>query len=154
MRFDLLAVAMLCWGLAVFLPKVAGRDLSPAGVVLSNALGYVICLPLVWRLLEPRDRHLGPAHAWGVLIGVLFVLGNLAFYRLLTTGHVSRLAPLTALYVAIPVLLGLALLGERLSLHQWAGVLLALLAGYLLGVERVPPSADAPLAGHQPSSAN
>ncbi len=141
MRYDLVALAMGCWGVAVFLPKLAGRDLSPVGVVFSNALGYLLCLPVVYRLLEPRDLHWRLDHAWGMLIGVLFVVGNAAFYRLLQTGQVSRLAPLTALYVAIPVLLGVVVLRERLSAAQWLGAALAVIAAVLLAMEPARPAA-------------
>ncbi|NUQ00536.1 MAG: EamA family transporter [Armatimonadetes bacterium] len=134
MRYDLVAVAILCWGLAVFLPKMAGRELSAAGVVISNALGYLLCAPLVLKLLQPGDLKPRVEHAWGTLIGVLFVIGNLAYYRVLQEGAVSRLAPLTALYVAVPVVLGLLFLRERLSVPQAVGVLLAVVAVVLLAM--------------------
>lgn len=135
MRYDLVAVSTICWGLAVFLPKLAGRELSAAGVVVSNALGYLLCAPLVIKLLQPGDLKPRIEHAWGALIGVLFVLGNLAYYRVLQEGSVTRLAPLTALYVAIPVVLGLLFLRERLSAAQAVGVLLAVVAVFLLAME-------------------
>lgn len=144
MRYDLVLISLVCWGLAVFLPKIAGRDLSPAGVVFSNALGYLVMMPLIWTKLEPRDLQLKGDHLWGISIGVLFVTGNLAYYRLLQTGEVSRYAPLTALYVAIPVLLGALLLREKLSLAQVAGIVLALAAGYLLSIEKPADDAASP----------
>ncbi len=138
MRYDLIVISMLCWGLAVFLPKLAGRDLSPAGVVLANAIGYLVCLPVVLRLLEPRDLRWRADHGWGILIGVLFVIGNLAYYRALQIGSVSRLAPLTALYVAIPVILGVFVLRERPSAAQAVGIVLAVVAAFLLSLEPAP----------------
>lgn len=149
MRYDLVATAMLCWGLAVFLPKVARSDLSAPGVVLANAIGYALCMPLIWCLLAGTDKRPSVGHLAGIATGVLFVAGNLAFYKLLGEGQVARLAPLTALYVAIPVLLGALLLRERLSALQWCGVLLALLAGYLLAREPAPAPLAAPTGQQQ-----
>jgi len=131
---SLVIIAIFCWGLAMFLPKVAGQNLSPAGVVVCNAIGYLGLMPFVVRLIEPRDLQLRTDHLWGILIGMLYIGGNLAYYRLLVTGAVSRYGPLTALYVALPVLLGTILLRERLSPQQWAGVAMALAAGYLLSI--------------------
>lgn len=132
MRYHLVLFCMACWGLAVFLPKLARASLSPAGVVAANTAGYLLLLPLVlWRLL-PSDRAVGEGWLWGIAVGILFVLGNYCFYELLGSGQVARLVPLTALYQVIPVLLGVVLLRERLAPAQWCGVLLAMVACYLL----------------------
>lgn len=140
---SLVLIAIFCWGFAMFLPKLAATSLSPAAVVLCNATGYLALLPFVARLLAPQDLPLRRDHLWGVLVGMLYIGGNLAYYRLLVSGAVSRYGPLTALYVALPVLLGVILLRERLSPQQWAGVVLAMVAGYLLSIE-APPAAAAP----------
>lgn len=153
MRYDLLAVAMLGWGIAIFLPKIARSDLSSAGVVLGNALGYALCLPFILRMLPETDRHPRWSYAVAMAIGILFVIANLAYYELLSTNEVARLAPLTALYAGIPVILGALLLKEKLSTAQWCGVVLALLAGYLLAVEprpEAPPAADVTHPGSTP----
>ncbi len=143
---SLVVIAIFCWGFAMFLPKLATQNLSPAAVVLCNAAGYLALLPFVARLLEPRDWPLRTDHLWGVLVGMLYIGGNLAYYRLLVTGAVSRYGPLTALYIALPVLLATILLRERLSPQQWAGVAMALAAGYLLSIEAPAGPVSAPVA--------
>lgn len=153
MRYDLLAIAMLGWGVAVFLPKIARGELSSPGVVLGNALGYAVCLPFILRMLPETDRHPRWSYVIAMVVGVLFVISNLAFYELLSTNAVARLAPLTALYAGIPVVLGALLLKERLSASQWCGVVLALLAGYLLAVgprPEAPPPAEVTQPGSTP----
>lgn len=142
MRYSLLLACTLAWGLAVFLPKLARASLSPAGVVLANALGYLVMLPLVLSQLQPADRQLGPGYALGLAVGILFVLGNYCYYLLLGDRQVAALAPLTALYVVIPVALGLLLLGERLTARQWSGAALAVLAVYLLSTGPRPVAAE------------
>jgi drug/metabolite transporter (DMT)-like permease len=48
---------------------------------------------------------------------------------------VSVLGPVTALYIIVPAVLGVALLGESLTLRKVSGVLLAMTAIYLLASE-------------------
>jgi drug/metabolite transporter (DMT)-like permease len=134
MRYDLVATAMVCWGLAVFLPKLARGSMSAPGVVLGNAIGYLLWLPWVLCHLTPEDKRLDLPQLYAIATGALFVAGNLAFYKLLGEGQVVRMVPLTALYVVIPVVLGAVLLREELSRAQWCGVGLAVVAAYLLSL--------------------
>lgn len=128
----LLLCTIACWGTAYFLPKLASQSLSAAAIVCCNAVGYLVLMPWVIRATRATDWPVRADHFWGVVVGMLFIGGNLAYYRLLHSATVSRLGPLTAMYVAVPVVLGVLVLRERLSAQQWVGVFLALLAGYLL----------------------
>ncbi len=120
---------LLMWGLATFGMKIVGERLSPMTTVGFNTFGYlVVSIFLVPRMSFGTTRY----HILAIAIGTMFVLGNLAFYKLSQTTQVSLLAPLTALYVAIPVLLGILVLGEPMSLRKGMGILLAAGAIYLL----------------------
>ena len=126
-----LAVCMLMWGLATFTMKVAGQRLDPMTVAAYNVFGYLA----VAVFLFPRASFgLTRYHLMGIGIGAMFVVGNMAFYKLSQTVQVSTLVPLTALYVIVPVLLGVLALGEALSLRKAFGVLLGLVAVYLLSM--------------------
>ena len=61
--------------------------------------------------LNPRGEGLVAA----IAVGILFPIGNFLFYRLTETGDVSRFAPVTALYVIVPIVCGVWLLGESMS---------------------------------------
>ena len=124
-----LVICLLMWGLATFGMKIAGERLDPMTTAGFNILGYlVISVFLLPRMSLGMTRY----HILAIAIGTMFVLGNLAFYKLSQTTQVSLLAPLTALYVAIPVLLGILVLGEPMSLRKGMGILLAAGAIYLL----------------------
>lgn len=120
---------LLMWGLATFAMKLAGTRLDPLTIVVCNVAGY-LAMGLI--LLPQAQLAATPSHALAASIGLLFVMGNLAFYKLSQTAQVSVLAPLTSLYIVIPIVLGIAVLGEPLTRRKAAGILLAIVAIYLL----------------------
>ena len=124
-----LAICLLSWGLATFSMKLVGERLDAMTIVGFNILGSVamgvIFMP---RMSFGMTRY----HVLAIAIGTMFVLGNMAFYKLSRTHSVSLLAPLTAIYIAIPVLLGVFVLGEPITLRKGVGILLAVGAIYLL----------------------
>jgi len=117
------------WGIAVFVMKLAGARLDPVTTAVFNMFGYVA---LGIFLLPRASFAMTHAHILAVVIGPIFIVGNMAFYKLSQTGHVSTLAPLTALNLVIPIVLGILFLGEPLTLRKGAGILLAIGAIYLL----------------------
>ena len=137
MQNALLLVACMCaWGLAVFLMKIAGQKLGPYTCSVFALPGYV----LVGLLISPRaDYHLTVYHGAALGIGALYMLGNMAFYKLCGTQDLTALAPITNLSIVIPILLGWMLLGEPISLRRVLGIVLALAAVVLLNwPERKP----------------
>ncbi|MBI2193453.1 MAG: EamA family transporter [Planctomycetes bacterium] len=129
------SVCFFGWGLAMFLMTFVSRSLNLSTILACNLVGYILTnlfvLPHVkvgWTL----------SHGLAVLIGVLFVVSNLAYYQLSKLGgQASILAPLTSLYVVVTILLGFFILGEPSSPRKWAGILLALAAIYLLSTTDV-----------------
>jgi len=70
---------------------------------------------------------------WAFLTGVLGGLGNLAFFEALVKGgQASVVAPVTALFPMVTVLLAMLFLKERLGRVQWVGLALAFVAIYFL----------------------
>jgi drug/metabolite transporter (DMT)-like permease len=125
----LLIGCMASYGLAAFLMKIAGKRLSPYTCAVFALPGYV----LVALLIASRaDYRVTWSHGLLLAIGVLYMLGNMAFYKLCQTQDVSLLAPLTNVNVVIPILLGWGLLGEELTLHRVLGIALAVAAVLLL----------------------
>ncbi len=124
-----LVICLLMWGLATFSMKVVGERLDPMTIVVFNILGY---LALGVFFLSRASFGVTRYHILAIAIGSMFVVGNMAFYKLSQTTQVTLLAPLTALYVAIPVILGLLMLGESMTLRKGLGVLMAVFAIYLL----------------------
>ena len=124
--------AVLClffWGLATFVMKLAGSRLDPVTTVVCNAIGYLF----IGLVLVPKaSLAITPGHMMGVGISLLFMLGNLFFYKLAQTEQITMIAPITALYVTIPILLGFLILREPITFRKCLGIVLALMAIYLL----------------------
>jgi drug/metabolite transporter (DMT)-like permease len=129
----------LSWGLSDFLGGFQSRRHHVLAVMLLSQ-GLALALIAVAVLAGAPTEHDAASTAWAAGVGVLGLLGLLAFYRALAIGTMSIVAPISATGVAIPVLVGLAS-GERPDALQVAGIVLAC-AGVVLAA-REAPSADA-----------
>ena len=70
---------------------------------------------------------------WAFLTGILGGVGNIAFFQALVHGgKASVVAPVTALFPMVTVLLALLFLKEKLGRTQWLGLALAFAAIYML----------------------
>jgi len=70
-----------------------------------------------------------------ILIGGGFlasVVGQICFYHALKTGEASRVVPLSGAYPLVAFILGVLILGEKVTLAKTAGILLVLSGVYLL----------------------
>ena len=133
--YSLLAIAIYGgWGL---LGKVTKLDelfltaLSTIGVV-------AVALAL---LASPRLRqgtNLRKGMAFAFITGIFGNLGNLAYLKALKLGEASIVAPYTALYPVVTVVLACILLRERLNAIQSVGFLLALVAAALFSTIGTP----------------
>ena len=80
--------------------------------------------------------------AWGVLAGVLNTSSTLAMYRSFEIGKLSVVAPLSASYPALTMLLA-ALTGERLTLLRFAGIALIIVGVVVVARgEEIPDHAN------------
>jgi len=114
-------LSSLLWGTADFLGGTLTRRLPAVVVVLASQAVALTCLvPLV--LLAGSD--LRPVLAPGAAAGLVGALALLAFYRALALGTMGVVAPVAALGVAVPVVVGLVA-GEQPSAAQLAGIAVA-----------------------------
>lgn len=141
------AVCLVGWGIATFLMTFVTRQISIGTILICNLIGYCISISIVAKGIRFELKW---AHLLAILIGVLFVLCNTAYYKLSEMGgQASVLAPLTGLYVLFPVVLGAVLLKERMFLTKSIGIALAVVAIYLLSL----PEKGAGSQAAQPSAA-
>jgi drug/metabolite transporter (DMT)-like permease len=129
----------LSWGLSDFLGGFQSRRHHVLAVMLLSQ-GLALAILVVAVLAGAPTEHDAASTAWAAGVGILGLLGLLAFYRALAIGTMSIVAPISATGVAIPVLVGLAS-GERPGTLQVGGIALAC-AGVVLAA-REPPSDDA-----------
>lgn len=146
----LAATAGACWAAYILVSARLARHVSDGrGLALAVAWGAVLSLPYGIaqagrQLLEPRTLLLAAAVA--VLSSVLPYSFNLEALR--------RIPPrvfgvLTSLEPAIGALVGLVLLGQRLSLPQYAGI--AAVAAACMGATLAAARSRAPAAAGGPA---
>ncbi len=138
----LLALASsVSWGLADFLGGVQSRRHALFAVlVLSQAVALAVLLVAVAAGVP--TEHDAAATAWAAGSGVLGILALTAFYRALSIGTMSIVAPLSATGAAVPVVVGLVS-GERPRAVQLAGMALALIGVMLAAREAADADAEA-----------
>lgn len=128
----LAVVAMLGWGVWTVLANQATRTIDPEiAMILSYATGVLVALGYVAVRNEPLqfDRTgVTLALAAGVFAGI----GAVAFYAGLSAGRASIVTTVSALYFVVAAILGVAVLGESLSLTDGLGIGFAVLAVSLL----------------------
>ena len=93
-------------------------------LVVVALAGGIVAFGGQWQPLETV-----PSRTWLFLLlsGLATGASWLCYFRALKTGDVARVAPIDKLSVVFVAVLGVLLLGEKLSLVNWLGV--ALMAG-------------------------
>lgn len=131
-------VTIVLWGTWGLVSKVAsaGMDVYVNQLLYTAGLAPLL-LFVAWTVhrresAAPRQaRRIGVF--WAFLTGILGGVGNIFFFQaLIAGGKASVVAPVTALFPMITVLLALTFLRERLGGRQWVGLMLAFVAIYLL----------------------
>lgn len=97
-------------------------------VVILCAIGAILAATGQWQSLGSVS---GKSYLFLVLSGLATGASWLCYFRALKMGDAARVAPIDKLSVVLVALFGVAFLGERLSLPNWAGVALVA-AGALL----------------------
>jgi transporter family protein len=125
-------VILLAWGVVGLLQKLSTNHLSAESSLIWLVAGFLLLQPLLYSGPSLFD-HSTLSLAWGLLSGVLNALGSWALFAALKNGgKASIVAPFTALYPLVVVLVAPMLLHESISLLQGLGVLCALVAVVLL----------------------
>jgi len=133
------------WGTADLFARFATRRLGTFRTMLYMQMCGLVLLTLVMRPLGGWG-HLADGSgwrpwAWGILAGLLNTTSTLALYRSFEIGKLAIVAPISACYPVLTMLLS-ALTGERLTLMRLFGLLLAI-AGVVLVARGEEPAEDA-----------
>jgi drug/metabolite transporter (DMT)-like permease len=131
----------LCWGISDFVGGVQSRRL-PLLVVMLISQGIGLAGVIVWLAVRgdppPELVRLLPA----AISGAAGLAALTAFYRALSIGTMSIVAPISATGVAVPVIVGVAG-GDRPAALQVAG-LAAAVVGVVLASREHGPGVDGP----------
>jgi len=121
----------LCWGGADLFARFATRKIGTMRTMLYMQFIGTILISLVMPLLGGWGRLFhGPAPAplwaWGILAGLLNTCSTLGLYRSFEIGKMSVVAPLSASYPVLTMILSM-LTGERLTAVRVLGMVLAII---------------------------
>lgn len=131
MSISLALFAALAWGIGDFLGGRASRVVSSTVVVWASGLVAIVLIGTS-ALVSGVGDQIGGALAWGTAGGVAVGLGGLALYRGLARGRMSLVAPTAGVVgAALPVVVDLVR-GEAFGGGAVAGMLVALVAIWLL----------------------
>jgi uncharacterized membrane protein len=124
----------LCWGSGDLFARFATRKIGTVRTMLYMQLTGLVLLTLVMRALGGWG-HLADGSGWrpwmwGILAGALNTSATLGLYRSFEIGKMSVVAPVSASYPALTMLLA-AFTGERLTAARFAGIALTI-AGVVL----------------------
>lgn len=131
MAIILALCAASVYGVADYCGGRASRSVSP---ILVTVLGQTAGLALLFLFVAVMGTPSPPASdwIWGGVAGILGSTGLLAFYRAMASGHMTVVAPVSALTAtSLPVLVGLAV-GERPGVLALIAIPVALVAVALI----------------------
>lgn len=124
--------AFLCWGVWAFLPKLTTRYIDPKSAIVYEALGGIAMAAVVLAWIGFRPAMDGRGVLLALTTGMLGLGGALAYLYAVRSGPVVLISTLTALYPILAIGLAGWLLHEPVSLRQWLGILLGLIAMLLI----------------------
>ena len=133
------ALAALFAALTGLLAKRGVTGIDPDLATLLRTLVVLLALTALMaasgRLQLPQLADLPRASLVAlVLSGLATGVSWICYFRALSLGPVSRVAPLDKLSVVLVAVFGVLWLGEQLSLRAWLGVLLIALGGILVAL--------------------
>ncbi|MEV6483491.1 EamA family transporter [Streptomyces sp. NPDC051576] len=139
---SLALVSALCFGVTHFVNGLLSRRVDGMTVALhaqvgGTALALVLASSLPGGSTSPAD------YRWGALSGVGTGVGVAFLYRAMSQGAMSVVVPVSDVgAVALPVLVGVLLLGERPTAPVWVGMAAVLPALWLVS-QNTPGAGDA-----------
>ncbi|MCE3552570.1 DMT family transporter [Pseudonocardia sp. RS11V-5] len=140
-------VSALSYGLSDVVGGIVARRMRAVHVAFLGQLGGLLAMAVAAPLLTPA-RPAMPDLLWGGLSGLGTGLGMAFLFRGMGRGAMSVVVPVSAVGgVALPVLVGVTLLGERPGWPTWVGVGLALPALWLVSRPSSRPTDVGPTPG-------
>jgi uncharacterized membrane protein len=129
--------AAFFWGVWGVVAKLISEEVNPFTNHILFTLGMLFTIPLVlgkiWR--EPAQRK---GILWGIVAGVLAVVGNVAVFQAFTSGGLAAIViPLTNLYPLVTIGIALLVFKEKLNGINAFGILLAVPAVVMLSGQRL-----------------
>lgn len=118
------------WGAFIEIPEKAGFPATLGYVVW--ALTMVPCALIALSIIKWKPEYDIRSIILGSLIGLLGAGGQLILFEALREGPAYIVFPFISLFPVLTIILSLIFLKEKSSRRQWAGIILAVIAGFFL----------------------
>jgi transporter family protein len=125
-------LTLVAWGFWAFLPKLATRYIDPQSAMVYQALGGILVGLGVLISIKFKVQFNIPGFSYGLAIGLLGFFGAFMYLLAVSKGPLALVAPITAMYPMLAIILGLIFLNEAVSLRQGFGIALSLAAIYFI----------------------
>ena len=134
-----LLAAVVLWGLANFLLKLARITMNTSSVQVAQVAGLMIAVFIFYSFdrqqLDSFHEHIR-GYILGFLAGSLGLIGTYFFLYALGAEKLSFASQFSSLYVIVSVLLGFFFLKETFHMWEVTGGLLMIIGALLLGAAR------------------
>lgn len=125
-------MAIICFGVGSFFGKIGSAGDLPSRVYFFEALGTLTVFSVFFIFNREEIMTDFRFNPFALAMGITWGAGTVMFIIALQYSKLSIIAPLTALYPAVTVLLAYLFLGERLEIRELTGISLAILSLFLL----------------------
>ena len=134
--YILAILTALIWGIVPILEKIGLRGASPIAGLAVRCGGVIlglVCLLFFFPVWGEISKMSGKTLVYLFLGGFLAsVAAQFFFYHALKIGDVSRIVPISGTYPLIAFILGIMILGEKITLAKTAGAVLVVIGLTLL----------------------
>jgi transporter family protein len=129
-----LLLTILSWGVWMFLPKIALRTISIESALVFEILGGIFFGLVLFGFVNLDFHVVGTLCA--AVAGFCSYLGVYYYMKTVKLNPVGLTASIASLYPVVTVVLGVLVLGERASLKRILGIILAMIAIYLMSLPK------------------
>eukprot|EP01118_Nematostelium_gracile_P020456 TRINITY_DN9922_c0_g1_i1.p1 TRINITY_DN9922_c0_g1~~TRINITY_DN9922_c0_g1_i1.p1 ORF type:complete len:160 (-),score=26.46 TRINITY_DN9922_c0_g1_i1:88-567(-) len=133
-----LTVCIFGWGMSVFIMGFLGKTLPFETAMFYQTIGSMT-LTLMINVSNYASTGkfvpltLSRGHVYAMINGMIFAMADISYYKLGKTGlDISSIGPMSALYIFVPVILGVFVLGEPFTIRKALGLLMAFGSIFLL----------------------
>jgi len=126
------SITMVTWGIWVVLGNAASESIDPRT---AAAISYLVAAPFALGLILFSDASLSVTVRGGLLAGTagLFTgIGLISMYIGLAGGSTTIVSTLGAMYFVVAAIIGMAVLGDDVTLTRLTGILFAVVGVVLV----------------------
>lgn len=124
--------SLFLFGLWGFFSKLTVLHIDAKSALIFQTIGVAICGIITLSMMHFKPATDSRGIFLAILTGLAYGFGCLFYFFAASRGKIMTVVTLTALYPLITILLSLFLLQESISLKQWIGIGLAIIAIFFM----------------------